>query len=60
MADGAMSAFLNNIGTFFTQTFTWMTDIVDIVTGNPALTVLILAIPVVSFAIGVFNRLVRG
>jgi type IV secretory pathway VirB2 component (pilin) len=55
-----MSAFLTNIGTFFTQTFTWLTDIVEIVTGNPALTVLVIAMPIVGFAIGVFNRLIRG
>ena len=60
MAEDAMSTFLGNIGTFFTQSFTWLSDIVDIVTGNPALTVLVLAMPIVGFAIGIFNRLVRG
>lgn len=60
MAEGAMTAFLTNIGAFFTQVFTWFGDIVEIVSSNPPLTVLILAIPIVSFAIGVFNRLVRG
>lgn len=60
MAEGAMAAFLTNVGTFFTQSFTWLSDIVEIVTGNPALTVLVLAMPIVGFAIGIFNRLVRG
>lgn len=46
MAEGAMSAFLTDIGTFFTQSMTWMGDVLTEVTGNPALTVLVLAMPI--------------
>ena len=60
MAEGAMTAFLNDIGLFFTQSFTWLSKVLETVTGSPALTVLVLAMPIVGFAIGIFNRLVRG
>ena len=60
MAEGAMTAFLTEIGLFFTQSFTWLGNVVDTVSKSPALTVLILAMPIVGFAIGIFNRLVRG
>lgn len=60
MAEGAMTAFLTNIGTFFTQSFEWLSKVLDTVTNSPALTVLVLAMPIVGFAIGIFNRLVRG
>ena len=59
MAEGAMSAFLTDIGTFFTQSITWMGDVLTEVTGNPALLVLVIAMPVCSFAIGILGRLIR-
>lgn len=59
MAEGAMSGFLSNIGTFFTQSMTWLGDVLDVVTNNPALTVLVLAMPICGFAVGLLNRLVR-
>lgn len=59
MAEGAMSAFLTNIGTFFTQSMTWMGDVLTEVTNNPALTVLVLAMPICGFAVGLLGRLIR-
>lgn len=59
MAEGAMSAFLTDIGTFFTQAMTWMGDVLTEVTGNPALTVLVLAMPICGFAVGLLGRLIR-
>lgn len=54
-----MSAFLTNIGTFFTQVITWLGDVLDVITGSPALTVLVLAMPIVGFAVGLLRRLIR-
>lgn len=54
-----MSEFLTNIGTFFTQAVTWMGDILDVVVENPALTVLVIAMPIVGFAVGLLSRLIR-
>lgn len=59
MAEGAMSGFLTNIGTFFTQSVTWLGDVLTTVTENPALTVMVLAMPIVGFAVGLLGRLIR-
>lgn len=59
MAEGAMASFLTDIGTFFTQSMSWMGDVLTEVTSNPALTVLVLAMPICGFAVGLLGRLVR-
>lgn len=59
MAEGAMSAFLNNIGTFFTQSIDWMGEVLTTVSNSPELTVLVLAMPIIGFAVGLLGRLVR-
>lgn len=59
MAEGAMSSFLTEIGTFFTQAVTWMGDVLDVIVENPALLVLCIAMPVVGFAVGLLSRLIR-
>lgn len=59
MAEGVMSALLTEIGTFFTQSVTWMGDILDTVIASPALLILVIAMPVVGFAFGLLGRLIR-
>lgn len=59
MAEGAMASFLSEIGTFFTQAITWMGDVLTEVTSTPALLVLVIAMPVCGFAIGLLSRLIR-
>lgn len=59
MAELTMSSFLTEIGTFFTQAITWMGDVLDVVVANPPLTVLVLAMPVCGFAVGLLSRLIR-
>lgn len=54
-----MEAFLTQIGTFFTQAIGWMGDVLEVVVANPALLVLVIAMPVCGFAIGLLNRLIR-
>lgn len=54
-----MSAFLTDIGTFFTQAITWMGEVLDTVVENPALLVLVIAMPVCGFAVGLLKRLIR-
>lgn len=55
----AMTAFLGTVGEFFTQSVTWMGDVLDVVTENPALTVMVIAMPIVGFAVGLLGRLIR-
>lgn len=59
MAENAMANFLTEIGTFFTQSITWLGDVLDVITENPALLVLVIAMPVVGFAVGLLSRLIR-
>lgn len=59
MAEGAMTDFLTQIGTFFTQSITWLGDVLDTVTASPALLVMVIAMPVVGFAVGLLSRLIR-
>lgn len=54
-----METFLGNVGTFFTQSMTWMGDVLDAVVENPALTVVVLAMPICGFAVGLLRRLIR-
>lgn len=55
----AMTSFLTDIGTFFTKAIAWLGDVLDVVTGNPALLVMVLAMPICGFAVGLLSRLVR-
>lgn len=55
----AMSAFLTTIGEFFTQAITWLGDVLTTIMENPALTVMVLAMPIVGFAVGLLGRLIR-
>lgn len=59
MAEVTMETFLGTIGTFFTQSVTWLGDVLDTVVASPALTVMVLAMPIVGFAVGLLGRLIR-
>ena len=59
MEGTVMTGFLGTIGEFFTQSVTWMGDILDVVTENHALTVMVIAMPIVGFAVGLLGRLIR-
>lgn len=59
MEAAAMTGFLSTIGEFFTQSITWMGDVLDVVTEHPALTIMVLAMPIVGFAVGLLGRLIR-
>lgn len=59
MAEVTMSSILTEIGTFFTQAVTWMGDVLDVIVGNPVLLVMVVAMPVAGFAVGLLSRLIR-
>lgn len=59
MAEGAMAAFLTDIGVFFTQSLDWTTSILEKVISSPALTVVVLGFPIAGFAYGLLGRLFR-
>lgn len=58
MAEGAMAAFLTDIGTFFTESISWLTEVLTTITSSAPLTVLVLAMPICGFAIGMLKRLI--
>lgn len=59
MTENAMSTFLTEIGTFFTQSVTWIGDVLDVIVANPVLLVMVVAMPIVGFAVGLLGRLIR-
>lgn len=59
MAEGAMSAFLTEVGLFFTQSLDWTGSILDVVITSPALLVMVVGMPIVGFSYGLLGRLFR-
>lgn len=59
MAEGAMTAILTSIGEFFTQSITWLGDVLAVVTENPVLLIMVIAMPICGFAVGLLSRLIR-
>ena len=55
----AMTTFLTDIGTFFTKSVAWLGEALSTIVGSPALLVLVIAMPVCGFAVGLLHRLVR-
>lgn len=55
----AMTTLLTGIGSFFTQSVEWVGDVLTVITGNPALLILVIAMPVIGFSVGLLNRLIK-
>lgn len=55
----AMSTLLSSIGSFFTKSVEWLGDVLDVVIDNPALLILVIAMPIIGFAVGLLGRLIR-
>ncbi len=55
----SMTTFLTDIGTFFTQAITWLGSVLSTVVSNPPLLVLVIAMPVIGFAVGLLSRLIH-
>ena len=54
-----MTQLLTDIGTFFTKSVEWLGTVLDTITGNPALLILCIAMPIIGFAVGLLGRLIR-
>lgn len=55
----AMTTLLTGIGEFFTKSIEWLGTVLNTITGNPALLILCIAMPVIGFAVGLLNRLIK-
>jgi hypothetical protein len=54
-----MAELLTEIGVFFTQSITWLGNVLTTITDSPALVILCLAMPICGFAVGLLKRLIR-
>lgn len=54
-----MEAILTQVGTFLTQAITWMGNVLETIVSEPALLLMVIAMPVAGFAVGLLNRLIR-
>ena len=54
-----MAEFLTEIGAFFTQSLTWVTEVLNVITDSPALLILCIAMPIVGFGVGLLSRMFR-
>lgn len=50
---------LSNVGQFFKSALGWLASALDTVTANPPLLILVLAMPICGFAVGLLSRLIR-
>ena len=48
------------VTTFLTNILSYVSQVVTAITGDTALTVFIIGIPLVSFAVGLLSRLIRN
>lgn len=54
-----LQGLLQNIGTFFTTSITWLGQVLNTVVSTPALLIMVLAMPICGFAVGLLTRLIR-
>lgn len=54
-----IESFLSNIGSFFTTAISWLGTVLNTVISNPPLLIMVLAFPIIGFAVGLLSRLIR-
>lgn len=59
MDASSMTAFLQPVGEFFTQSVEWFGTILQVVVENPLLLVFVVGMPVGGYVIGLLSRLTR-
>lgn len=52
-----MEAFLGTIGSFFTQSLTWVGDLLSTIISSPGLTIVVFGTLIVGFVFGLVGRL---
>lgn len=57
MEPSTMSTFLTSVGEFFTQAVSWLGTVLNTIVSNPPLLILVLAMPIIGFAVGLLGRL---
>lgn len=59
MTEVTVASIVGNIGDFFTGAIAWVSEVVDVITSEPLLMVLVVAVPLSGWAIGALKRLTR-
>lgn len=54
-----LTSVLENIGTFFTSAVGWLGTALDTVMDSPALFIMVIAMPVAGFGVGLLKRLLN-
>ena len=55
-----MTAFLSNIGDFFSWAITQLGNVLDTIVASPALTVLVLAMPICAWCVHLLRLFIRA
>ena len=55
----SMEWLVETVGVFFSQAFTWVSRLITTVSSSSVLMVLVFAIPIVGFAVGLLKRLIH-
>ncbi|MBE6767502.1 MAG: hypothetical protein E7549_01150 [Ruminococcaceae bacterium] len=58
-ATNVMADFLSGVGTFFTTAIDWLGTVLNTVVSNPPLLILVLAMPIIGFSVGLLKRLIH-
>lgn len=58
-ATNVMADFLSGVGTFFTTSIEWLGTVLNTVVSNPPLLILVLAMPIIGFSVGLLKRLIH-
>jgi hypothetical protein len=54
-----METVLTQVGTFLSSAVEWLGTCIDTIAGNPILFVMVVAMPIAGFAVGLLSRLIR-
>ncbi len=55
----SVSGLVGDISTFFTEAITWVGDVAEVVSTEPLLIIMCIAVPVVGLGVGLLNRMIR-
>lgn len=59
MTEVTLAGIITKLSAFFTQAMTWAGSVLGVVTDNPGLVIMVCAIPIIGFAFGLINRILR-
>ena len=55
-----MAEILTGVSAVFTEAVSWMGDLIGVITGNPVLVILCVAMPLIGFGVGILKRVTNA